>query len=402
MKQADNNEVDLLLRSLAKTWEGKTLLSGSLSADERGAFADHLDADELNSYAEGVAPAPARARYTAHLADCDRCRGIVIGLTQASGATAHYEAAVEQRGAGFWQKLSALLSPAVLRYAVPVLALAGLIGISLFVFRQRSSHEFMAENLPPVTTSTPSDQFKPAEPAAGYLEPTTPEIPKTPSDTHTALNQEEQKTQAEKNPAQVPGSDSEFGAARSLKDLKSTGKESGEAQSQPADAAETKAATPAAPSTSILSQADKSAGIAKEQPAKRDDRDEAKRNQYLFKNTPSDEHGPNRSAAPRAAGAVNSPRVSEPTNERAGGETNQKLETREAGTVTTVAGRHFKHEGNTWIDTAYEPSRGTINVNRGSEQYRALVADEPGLRTIANQLRGVVIVVWKNRVYRIQ
>ena len=34
----------------------------------------HLDADELNSYAEGMVPAPARVRYTEHLADCDLCR----------------------------------------------------------------------------------------------------------------------------------------------------------------------------------------------------------------------------------------------------------------------------------------------------------------------------------------
>jgi hypothetical protein len=187
-----------------------------------------------------------------------------------------------------------------------------------------------------------------------------------------------------------------------LKDLKSTDKESAEDQSQPANAAETKAPAPVAPPTSTPSEADKSAGLAKAQPAKRDDRGEAERNQYVFKNTPSDEHGPNRSAAPRAAGTVNSPRVSEPSNGRAGTEASKKLETREAETVTTVAGRHFKHEGTTWIDTAYESSRGAINVTRGSEQYRALVADEPGLRTIANQLKGVVIVVWKNRVYRIQ
>ena len=245
---------------------------------------------------------------------------------------------------------------------------------------------------------------EPTEPAAGYSAPTTrPEITKTPqSNTQSALDQEEHNTQVEKNPAQVPASDSEFGARRSLKDLKSTGQESGEAQSQPANEPETKAAAPAAPSTSIQSEADKSAGLAKAQPAKRDDRDEAERTQYLFKGTPTDEHGPNRAAALRTAGGINTPRVEEPTNGRAGSEANKKERTREAETITTVAGRHFKHEGNTWVDTAYDSSRGAINVTRGSEQYRALVADEPGLRTIADQLRGVVIVVWKNRVYRIQ
>ena len=41
-----------------------------------------------------------------------------------------------------------------------------------------------------------------------------------------------------------------------------------------------------------------------------------------------------------------------------------------------------------------------INVQRGSEQYRALIADEPGLRTITQQLGGEVIVVWRGHAYR--
>src|SRR5882762_4989481 len=97
MKQANNNEVDLLLRSLARG-RGEAALQKLLrSEDENTAPSDHLDADELNSYAEGVVPAPARARYTEHLADCDRCRGIVVGLTQAAGIGTRSEA-LEQKG----------------------------------------------------------------------------------------------------------------------------------------------------------------------------------------------------------------------------------------------------------------------------------------------------------------
>ena len=66
-----------------------------------------------------------------------------------------------------------------------------------------------------------------------------------------------------------------------------------------------------------------------------------------------------------------------------------------------VAGRRFRRQRNVWVDTAYESSRPLINVARGSEQYRALVADEPSIRTIAEQLSGEVVVVWKGRAYRI-
>ena len=67
-----------------------------------------------------------------------------------------------------------------------------------------------------------------------------------------------------------------------------------------------------------------------------------------------------------------------------------------------VSGRRFHREGNAWVDSDYVSGRATVNVKRGSEQYRALIADEPGLRSIAEQLGGEVIVVWKGTVYRIR
>ena len=101
MKQDKNNEIDLLLRSLARGERRESPLDmGKLSAREDGVLSDHLDADELNSFAEGVVPAPARARYIAHLADCESCRGFVINLTQASGAAARSETLEQQTGVG--------------------------------------------------------------------------------------------------------------------------------------------------------------------------------------------------------------------------------------------------------------------------------------------------------------
>jgi outer membrane biosynthesis protein TonB len=66
-----------------------------------------------------------------------------------------------------------------------------------------------------------------------------------------------------------------------------------------------------------------------------------------------------------------------------------------------VAGRRFRKQGGVWIDTAYDSSKDVMTLTRGSEQYRALVADEPAIKTIADQLEGEIIVVWKTRTYRI-
>jgi hypothetical protein len=68
----------------------------------------------------------------------------------------------------------------------------------------------------------------------------------------------------------------------------------------------------------------------------------------------------------------------------------------------TVSGRRFRKERGIWTDTAYDSSTATVNMARGSEQFRALIADEPEIKKIAEQLDGEVIVVWKGRAYRIR
>jgi hypothetical protein len=78
-----------------------------------------------------------------------------------------------------------------------------------------------------------------------------------------------------------------------------------------------------------------------------------------------------------------------------------KAAEKETATETRSVGGHtFQKRGGAWVDKAYSSSRPLTNVARGSEQYRALVADEPGLRAIAERLGGEVIVAWKTRAYR--
>jgi hypothetical protein len=67
-----------------------------------------------------------------------------------------------------------------------------------------------------------------------------------------------------------------------------------------------------------------------------------------------------------------------------------------------VAGRRFQKKGGVWIDTEYDSSKESVTLTRNSEQYRALVADEPSIKTIADELEGEIIVVWKGHTYRIR
>jgi len=68
----------------------------------------------------------------------------------------------------------------------------------------------------------------------------------------------------------------------------------------------------------------------------------------------------------------------------------------------SVAGRRFQKKGGVWTDTAYDSSKDVMTVTRGSEAYRSLVADEPAIRTIADELDGEIVVVWKGHTYRIR
>ena len=70
----------------------------------------------------------------------------------------------------------------------------------------------------------------------------------------------------------------------------------------------------------------------------------------------------------------------------------KSAETRKIGEKT------FERKDNVWIDSAYKNQR-TINVSRGTETFIRLDA---GLRSIAENLRGTIVVIWKDKAYRIQ
>src|SRR5687768_9908251 len=124
MKHETNNEMDLLLRRLSRR------------PDASMSDADHLDADELSSYAENALPEAARARYTEHLSECSNCRKMVVQLSSAAGVVVAPERVVAAAPSGLKQFLASLFTPMVLRYAVPALGLAVIALIGLTVFRK--------------------------------------------------------------------------------------------------------------------------------------------------------------------------------------------------------------------------------------------------------------------------
>src|SRR6266487_1488012 len=142
MKETGNNQIDLLLRSLAKHD-----VAHRENAGEDATSGSHLDADELNSYAEGVLASATRARYLTHIADCASCRAIVTRLTLAAGAKASTEA-IEPDKKSVWRKLVAFFSPQVLRIAIPALAVFAVTLVSIVALREQRRSVSVSQNQP--------------------------------------------------------------------------------------------------------------------------------------------------------------------------------------------------------------------------------------------------------------
>src|SRR5205085_10477110 len=134
MSKQTNNEIDVLLRRLAR----------SESSFVPAPHGDHLDPDELSAYAQNALPAAARLRYTAHVADCAVCRKLAVELTLSLGASTATAREPSQSSA-IKQFLASLLSPPVLRYAVPALGVLVVMVVGIVVFRQQRKPDYIAQ-----------------------------------------------------------------------------------------------------------------------------------------------------------------------------------------------------------------------------------------------------------------
>lgn len=429
MKFEADTELDRLLRRHARRKAMSASSTPEAAVGDDGADGSHLDADELNAYAEGALPASARARYMTHLADCDECRGLVTKLTLAANvateASAQATPAATVPASRSWREwLAALFAPAVLRYAVPALVLLAVVAVAFIATRERRQADLVAQNEQQRANTTSTEQQHSDERASQTATANTappslydrsqnsnaPAIASTPAPpaTTSAPAQERPKEEAatttdtlaaqnEPKPADQPTlSGGVFG-----KQAETTTETAKAAKAQP---------PPAAPAPVMKSPAeeDKAGDIVTTQQRS----DEGEKNKSagpasiagsssIF-NSVEDRAQSNSRGRAESGRRENPARKSRPaspqdTRDKAGSDDadESEAETRSAG------GRQFRRQGGAWVDTAYNASRGAVNVARGSEQYRALVADEPGIGSIANQLGGTVIVVWKNRAYRI-
>jgi len=370
MGQETNKEMDLLLQRLSR------------SASDSSNDGNHLDADELSSYAENALPGAARARYTEHLAECASCRKLVAQLASSGAVVSATETARVSEASALRKFLASLFSPMVLRYAVPALGLIVVAVIGLTVLRRNERADSVAQ-----------------------------------------LTEQEQRKATSAQPEQAPSQSPSAG----LSDNQQEEAPAVSAASRPERAKETQPAPPPNQSPSVSATADVNQAAA---PTTTGAAQRAANEPVAPKPTPADEEKQKKVESEARRQEVQGRAESEVSKERATDAA--KVEDRRSddnfarppapasrsiaslhrnaieekdksdADTRSVAGRRFRRERGIWIDTAYDSSRSTVNLTRGSEQYRALVADEPAIKTIAEQLDGEIIIVWKGHAYRIR
>jgi len=380
MKEEAKNEMDLLLRRLGRR--------DAATVPEAG----HLDVDELSAYAENALPAPARARYTAHLSECSRCRELVVQLSSSVGVVAATETANVAKRSAWRTFLASLFTPMVLRYAAPALGLIVVAAIGFVVLRNNPAGRAL-------TQVTQNDQ-RPAEPAAqtsespvfSYSTPSRDASTPEPLNDKKAANKQSPGSPPPPNAAPVVSSvEADAPKAKAAADQPKPEPQTTAANEAPPPAKTEPAATPEERQKSADTEATKKEvrGLATvtAPAAGRDVRAEQKREyrEKVYKDKSERE--------PKATDEISA----------GSGQSAAKLKRDDSSAMTrSVAGRRFQKKGGVWIDTAYDSSKDSVSLTRGSEQYRSLVADEPEIKTIADELDGEIIVVWKGHTYRIR
>lgn len=388
MRQESNNGIDLLLRQLGRRDEP---FSSELDAQ-------HLDADELSSYVANALPAAARARYTAHLADCSSCRKMVAQLSAAEGVVAARQPASVVAPSGLKSFLASLFSPLVLRYAIPALGVIVIAVVGIVMVRQEQKGSSVA--LRADTEQNKSVALPEATPSQGlYGE-------RGMADQVAADKDKEVPKPGAAAPAAKDAPRDARGVSSS--DAAGAAPAAPVQETQPVTASE----PPPSPAPAKAAAAEESERKQAEPEKKKVDevsRTEVATAQRSYDGVSKEADDANKVSGPQRSrmgegtgtGAVANaaPQSREEVKRMRKGEVSGTFS---AAETRTVAGREFRKNGNVWIDTAYNGGQSVTVLTRDSDQYRSLVEDEPAIHTIAETLKTEFIVIWKSRAYRVR
>lgn len=386
MEYEFDKEIDALLR---RTAAGE---AASADIDPKSAIQNlksiHLDADEISAFAENALPERLKRQYTAHFADCDRCRTILSNTmaldAEAENKTAFPVAAPEIAAVSIPRHRKFFAFP---RLAYALGALIVLFG-GFFAF-------LVVRNADDAPGSADVSQISEKQPNAGG--PSFDEEPQFP-----ALNEMSNAMSANtasnmmmsSNSGSVSTTNSAASVSANSAALNSNANSSAAKTGLPKEApAENERATDqkAAKSRADTETIDVEAADAP-QPTGIKNRSA---DRLLTERKPEVEQG-----APLADSAALSARNTTSTAEKVTDSKKAKAQTsKPSGTESRqIGGTTFTRKQGVWYDANYN-GQATKNVSRGSDDYKKL---DSGLRSITDNLGGTVVIIWKGETYRIQ
>ncbi|MGI8884164.1 MAG: hypothetical protein ACR2IA_07965 [Pyrinomonadaceae bacterium] len=389
-----DKEIDTLLRQTAK---GETAFAET-NPDSRFKIPKskiqnpkskiHPDADEISAFAENALPEKLKPKYTAHFAECDRCRKILSNTitlnSEAETVPAFSVAATPKiaviKSIPWYRRLFAFPNAAYAMGALVVL-FGGFLAFTLLqnVNNSQSSEVSM------VSDSQPK--------AGGPSAASEPDFSANTMSNMSIVSMNSMSNSAMSNSASVNMSNSSTmtsvvsnaAAQRTNANLSMANTNFLKKESPLNEVEREKDLTQTKPSAPTA--ADSAAGsVAENQSVSSKQINELPRNDDKAK----------------IAQAAPSPSVETlPLNGRNMSElksTRAKKSNSNAGESRSVSGRNFTRKDGVWYDSAYN-GQSTTNISRGSNEYQKL---DSGLRSIAENLSGTIVVVWKSKAYRIQ
>jgi len=352
----------------------------------------HLDADEISAFAENALPERSRQAYVRHLAGCDRCRKLLseaISMnSEAVVATASSVAApaVPQENIPWYRKIFLMPNLAAVMGGL-VLIFAGFLGYLALQNSPGSQSVEVSEIAEEQrTASGPNAGDEPVSSAPeSYSTSTT-------ANSNTAVNRTTTLSNSANSAAVGFSNTTNSNAATAVKDSPIT-----------VDGLSVAGRSVRADQPAITS-ADTAAAAPPPKPEARDeknavaqDKDKQKKLSSETENELSKREATELKPDSRSAKTQSMKSAGGPYRQQQNTFPNAMPQNQAAG-ARRVGGKSFEQNQNVWYDSAYQGQK-TTNVRRGTDEYKKLDA---GLRSIADSLGGTVVIVWKEKAYRIQ
>jgi len=363
----------------------------------------HVDADTIAAFAENALPSRARPPLIEHFAACDNCREMLSQTillnaeADATAASSVVPAVVAETAIPWYQRL----------FKTPGLALA--MGGLILVFTGTLAY-LALQNRNAGTEATVSQLNEPEAQRGGPYDSgetgaANANVSVSNATSANSVAMAPANSAAAVNPAAPGGQPAPVAnTALAAPETLARGDAAEKLREQPADDGRSTADSVASGVTTTLPAAGAAqpAPPALEPPAKTeedekkpdlDKQNEFGKDQELSRRKEANDRGNYRDAPPAAA--KSGPTRSGPFQMQSNQMGNKAGE---MSVTRSVGGKTFSNRSGAWYDAAYH-GQATTNVGRGSDEFRKL---DGGLRSIANNLGGVVVVVWKGKAYRIQ